>query len=69
MADIIDKANELADLHLRVSLRNQRIGARTATPQEGIGMCLHCGEAVEGERRFCDRACADEWEAGQKRRG
>jgi hypothetical protein len=68
MADIIDKANDLAEFHLRNALRNQRIGAKTAPiSAEGIGMCLFCSQPVEGERRFCDRECADGFEAEQRR--
>lgn len=71
MADIIDKANDLAEFHLRNALRNQRHSAKTATSVgEGIGMCLFCSQPVEGERRFCDRECADGFESHQnKRRG
>lgn len=69
MADIIDKANDLAEFHLCNALRNQRISAKTAPPTEGIGMCLHCSQPVEGERRFCDKDCADGFSEEQKRRG
>lgn len=65
-ADIIDKANDTADHLLRVSLRNQKHGARKPTP--GIGVCLSCGADVEGERRWCDVDCRNDWESAQRRR-
>lgn len=65
MADIIDNANDTADLFLRESLRKQQQRA-TSTPS-GIGMCLFCGEEVEGDRRWCDAVCRDDWQRRQKR--
>lgn len=70
MADICDKASDLADLHLRHALHNQRIRAKSATSSsEGIGMCLSCGEPIDEDgRRFCDKDCADDFEAQQRKR-
>ncbi|MBS4049402.1 MAG: hypothetical protein KG075_23860 [Alphaproteobacteria bacterium] len=65
MADIIDQANDTADLFLRSSLLKRQQSAKD--PPSGIGMCLSCGEDVEGERRWCDAGCRDDWQRRQKR--
>jgi hypothetical protein len=64
MPDILDDADRAQDAFMREAL--SRIAKPTAP--RGIGMCLHCGEEVEGERRWCDAAHRDAWEREQKRR-
>lgn len=66
-ADIIDKANDTAELLLAASLRNRQHSA--TKPQSGVGVCLNCGAEVEGDRRWCDSDCRDDWEADQRRAG
>lgn len=65
MADIIDQANDTADLYLNAALRKQQ-HEDIVTPS-GIGMCLSCGEPVEGDRRWCDKDCRDDWQVETKR--
>jgi len=67
VSDIADKGNEAADLFLSAALRNRQNAAITA-PTSGIGICLNCHAEVEGERRWCNAECRDEWQAEQKRR-
>lgn len=66
MADIVDEANDKAAVLLAATLLNHRRKAIVATP--GIGLCLNCGEDVEGERRWCSPDCRDDWQLEQKRR-
>lgn len=67
MPDFADDANESAEMFLAAALRTQQQKATVAP--EGIGFCLYCGEAVEGERRWCDADHRDAWEHEQRRRG
>jgi hypothetical protein len=64
MSDIIDDANDAADLFLESALHRQRKKVRD-TPK-GIGICLTCGVEVEGFRRWCGPECRDEWEAERR---
>lgn len=66
MADIIDEANDKADLFLRAALSNRQQSAKV--PAHGIGMCLNCGADVEGDRRWCDVDCRNQWDLDNKRR-
>lgn len=66
MADIIDDANEKAELFLAAALASHHSKPKVSTP--GIGICLNCSADVEGERRWCDAACRNDWELDQKRR-
>lgn len=54
MSDEIDKANELADLHLEAAIYN----AQKVTGNERLtGWCLNtgCGEATHGA--YCSKEC------------
>lgn len=64
MTDIVDAGNEIAEVFLQASLKN----AKAAPVQHGVGMCLNCGAAVEGDRRWCDEECRDDWDRAQHRR-
>ena len=59
MADEADRGNETAELFHKLAL--------AAMPKpvaiHGIGMCLNCGDELEGEARWCDAECRDDWEA------
>lgn len=59
MADEIDKANETAELHLAVALRNYKQSPIIAT---SVGHCLHCGKDMPPPRRWCDAICRDLWQ-------
>lgn len=55
MADEIDKANELADLHLEAAIYN----AQRVTGNERLtGFCRWCGELTAGA--FCSAPCRDD---------
>lgn len=65
MSDIADDANDTAEVFLQSALLKQQRNAK-ATPA-GIGFCLYCSEEVEGDRRWCDAECRDEWQTRQGR--
>ena len=62
MSDLIDIANEAADLFLADALTHRQ---KPAPIPKGIGVCLTCrNESPKG--RWCGPTCRDEWEASQK---
>jgi len=62
MSDIIDQANDRAELELRRALSIRR---DPAPPP--CGMCLNCGETLSRVQRWCDDQCRDDWQARQPR--
>jgi hypothetical protein len=64
MADVIDDANERADVFLRESLAWRRQEA-TAEP---TGACLNCEAPVTLPLRWCDGDCRDDWAARNRTR-
>lgn len=57
MSDIIDAANDQAELVLSVELSYRRPNGPKPT-----GRCLWCGEDVAPDRRWCDSDCRDQFE-------
>lgn len=65
MSDIIDQANDRAQLDLERAIR----AARSASPLPApCGHCLNCGESTGPAQRWCDDDCRDDWQARQPRR-
>ena len=64
MPDPADLGNETAELFLQADLRNRK----AAPVVHGVGFCLNCGVAVEGDLRWCDRECMADWERANARR-
>lgn len=62
--DIADQGNDTADLLLTVALKNVGKPLQLA----GIGLCLNCGSEVDGERRWCDADCREDYEREARRR-
>ncbi len=56
--DILDMADETQETFMRAAMSN--VGRPLQV--HGIGMCLNCGAAVDGERRWCDTDCRNDWE-------
>ena len=65
MPDLIDEANEKAELFRTAALR-QTLKASTSIPV-GVGICLFCGDDIDGTGRWCGVSCRDLFEAEQKR--
>jgi len=62
MADEIDKANELAELHLKAAL-----DAATVAGKENLtGKCHWCGEPTTGI--VCSRECRDDMNKAERMR-
>jgi hypothetical protein len=59
MSDIIDIANDAADLFLADSLTHR---TKPAEIPKGIGVCLECRQDLDTDRRWCDADCRNEWE-------
>ena len=63
MADEADRGNDAADLFLATAL--------AALPKQsaiqGIGICLNCGAELQGDARWCDADCRDDWERHAKK--
>lgn len=57
MSDDIDRAQNEVERTLGEALRQ-----RKPVGPEPTGECLHCGEAVPDQRRWCDADCRDRWE-------
>lgn len=58
MADEIDMANEMADLHLKNALLNVR--AQPKLPPKGV--CYYCDSKVNEQQLYCNKDCADDHE-------
>jgi hypothetical protein len=61
MSDIIDQANDLIEREMAA-----RLSARRASPMPPTGECYNCGEQLDGDRRFCDADCRDQFDKRQR---
>lgn len=59
MADDIDIASEREQI-----ARDKQIQHIQNKPPaaKSCGVCLECGEAVQGDLRWCDNYCRDDWQ-------
>jgi hypothetical protein len=60
MADNVDEANDMAELHLSVELTKPREVCLPLT-----GSCYYCDAMTDD--RFCDADCRDDFERNQRR--
>lgn len=60
VGDIIDNANEVADLFLQEALDNR---AGEAPPANGF--CHFCAAPIARPQRWCDADCRADWEKEQ----
>ena len=59
MADEADRAAVAEELYLNQSMAHHKRPESTAI---FTGWCNYCGKSVDGQRRWCDAFCRDEWE-------
>lgn len=64
MSDLVDNANATAEYLAELAVADARSSKDWPTAS---GHCLNCGEEVEGERRWCDKDCARDWEKLRER--
>lgn len=62
MSDEADQAAQQEAAALPAALRRRRPEAPPA-----CGACLYCGEALTGNRRWCDQDCRDDWQRRTRR--
>jgi hypothetical protein len=65
MADIIDDANDLADLYQELQIKKAR-AQLNVNKFEHTGFCINCEEVVKSPRIFCDGDCRDDFERRKK---
>lgn len=65
MSDEADLADTQEQAYLAAAL------ARRQATIPAVGQCYSCGEPVEGNLRFCDHECREDWERVEaaRRRG
>jgi len=66
MPDLIDEATDKAEMFRATALRTT-LKASAEIPT-GIGICLWCGDDVDGARRWCSPECRDLFEADKRGR-
>jgi hypothetical protein len=64
MADPADLGNEAAETFRTAALSNRK----PVPPVHGVGLCLNCGASVEGDLRWCDIPCRDDWSVNAQRK-
>lgn len=65
MPDPGDMAKARLEADLEISLQQRR-----PTGPQPTGFCLNedCEEELEGDKRWCDASCRDQWERARKQR-
>lgn len=59
MADEIDRAQDHMELEEEMRRRYKKpLGLEV----EAVGKCYNCGDPLEGNKRWCDDACREDWE-------
>lgn len=59
--DIIDQANEAAEV-----FRRSALSQRAAEGPAATGFCLNCDAHVAPKQRWCDVHCREDWEKAQR---
>lgn len=62
MADDADRAAEQQEMLLAAALARRAQAGPVAT-----GYCLHCGEPLAPNLRWCDADCRDDWQRSSYR--
>jgi hypothetical protein len=59
MADVIDQGNERAEQFLAHALGQASCKAKALPP---IGSCYNCECPLDGDKKFCDTDCRDDYQ-------
>lgn len=59
MADVIDQGNDRAEQFLAHALGQASSKANSLPP---IGRCYNCESPLEGDKKFCDTDCRDDFQ-------
>lgn len=59
MADQFDQASDREMLERDIALAEARKSKQVIEP---TGVCLECGEPVQGDMRWCCKDCRDDWQ-------
>lgn len=62
--DDLDRARHYQQREIDAALTRRR----PVSGLRAVGCCHWCDAPVTGERRFCDKDCADDWERRQAKR-
>jgi hypothetical protein len=62
MSDIADNADAATDAFMREAFAN----LKPSQIPNGVGFCLNCGAGVDGNKRWCDSECRDDWQAARR---
>lgn len=66
IADPVDRASHEEQIALDAAIRAAR---EKKVPQlKAIGRCYNCDEELEGDQRFCDGDCRDDYDHRMNRR-
>ncbi len=60
-----DEADQASDREEKD--REEAISRRRPEAPPACGACLFCGEALTGNRRWCDQDCRDDWQRRTRR--
>lgn len=63
MADDIDLTQN--NLEMEEELR-KRYASKPVMEAPSIGKCLNCGTKLDGDKRWCDKDCQDDWTKRQR---
>ncbi|MDR0577756.1 MAG: hypothetical protein LBI87_09540 [Candidatus Accumulibacter sp.] len=63
MSDLADQAQAREEA-LAETLR--RFGRAPVKSPAATGVCLNCGERLDGGRRWCSPECRDDWERQER---
>lgn len=63
MTDIYDQATKREEQDRELALTYRKPEGPPA-----CGACYYCGETVKGDRRFCDKTCADDYRYAEERK-
>lgn len=66
--DVIDRANDAADLILQDAIERRQREAQCAPSLLACGHCYGCNEPVPQGLQFCDSFCRDDWQRVQDAR-